>query len=135
MVISQKDISAVEHIIKYCNEIEQMLIRFGNKLETLQNDFVFKNASAMCILQIGELTTHFSEEFTKEYNKMDWKRIKAMRNIAAHNYGTFNSEVLHKTMIEDIPELKAYCEKIIAVGVLPKSTNKAKPQGNFEIDF
>ena len=133
MVISQKDISAVEHIVKYCVEIEQMLVRFGKELETLQNDFVFKNASAMCILQIGELTTHFSEDFTNEYNKMNWRRIKAMRNIAAHNYGTFNAEILHKTMIEDIPELKTYCEKIIATGVSPKPMQEKTK--TFEIDF
>ena len=115
MVISQRDISAIKHIIKYCRQIDEMLVRFGEKIETLKNDFVFKNALAMCILQIGELTTHFSEEFTKEYDKMDWKRIKSMRNIAAHNYGTFDSDILHKTMIEDIPQLKTYCEKILAL--------------------
>ena len=37
-----------------------------------------------------------------------------MRNIAAHNYGELDVEVLWETVTSDIPELKAYCEDIIA---------------------
>ncbi|MCL1947134.1 MAG: DUF86 domain-containing protein [Chitinivibrionia bacterium] len=126
MAVSQRDISAIEHIIKYCDEIEQALTRFGKELKTLQNDSVFKNAMAMCVLQIGELTTHFSKEFSKEYDKINWKEIKTMRNIAAHNYGIFSAKVLHKTMIEDIPKLKTYCEDIL------KQTLKSENDKNYK---
>ena len=36
-----------------------------------------------------------------------------MRNIAAHRYGSFDSEILWDTMEGDIPSLKEYCEKIL----------------------
>lgn len=48
------------------------------------------------------------------YHKMPWRDIKSMRNIAAHNYGELDIEVLWETVTNDIPELKAYCEDIIA---------------------
>jgi uncharacterized protein with HEPN domain len=43
---------------------------------------------------------------------MPWKDIKAMRNIAAHNYGEIDLEVLWETVSTDVPILKEYCEKI-----------------------
>lgn len=57
----------------------------------------------MCILQIGELVGKLSDEFKAENNAMPWREIKAMRNIAAHNYGEI-----------DIPELKDYCIKCLS---------------------
>jgi uncharacterized protein with HEPN domain len=36
-----------------------------------------------------------------------------MRNIAAHAYGTISIPDVWETIINDIPELKAYCQKIL----------------------
>jgi len=94
-------------------KLMRQIYNFGKSLEVLKSNSVYKNAVAMCILQIGELTTHLSEEFKKEYNEMPWRDIKDMRNIAAHRYGTFDSEILWDTMEGDIPSLKEYCEKIL----------------------
>lgn len=44
---------------------------------------------------------------------MPWREIKAMRNIAAHNYGEIDVDILWETAIDDIPCLKKYCERII----------------------
>ncbi|WP_461252389.1 HepT-like ribonuclease domain-containing protein, partial [Treponema sp. R8-4-B8] len=54
---------------------------------TLTENIAFKNAVAMCILQIGELTTHFSKDFLEHNKKVPWGNMKRMRNIAAHHYG------------------------------------------------
>lgn len=50
-----KNISALEHIVVYCHQIEQTVDRFGNSAETFQKDPIYRNAAALCILQIGEL--------------------------------------------------------------------------------
>ena len=110
---NERDIDVLERIINYCNEIDEANTQFGKNLETLKSNSVYKNAVAMCILQIGELTAHLSEELKKEYNEMPWRDIKDMRNIAAHRYGSFDSEILWDTMEGDIPILKEYCEKIL----------------------
>lgn len=69
----------------------------------------------MCILQIGELVGKLSNEFKNTYNAMPWKDIKAMRNIATHNYGEIDLEVLWETVSTDVPILKEYCEKILNI--------------------
>ena len=44
---------------------------------------------------------------------MDWRAMKAMRNFFAHNYGSMDYERIWQTAIDDIPELKIYCEEQI----------------------
>jgi transposase-like protein len=44
----------------------------------------------MCVLQIGELVGHLSDDITARYAEMPWKQIKGMRNIAAHGYENFD---------------------------------------------
>ncbi|MCL2354341.1 MAG: DUF86 domain-containing protein [Oscillospiraceae bacterium] len=109
---NNRDNEILERIINYCNEIGEANSQFGNNFEILDSKSVYKNSVAMCILQIGELTTHLSEEFKVKYNEMPWRDIKDMRNIVVHKYGALDTEILWDTMENDIPNLREYCEKI-----------------------
>lgn len=102
----------LNRIVDYCIEICKTIDRFGDKYENFFNDSVYQNAVALCVLQIGELTTHFTEEFKDTYNEMPWNQIKALRNIVAHNYGKIDKEILWETITNDIPTLQNYCIKI-----------------------
>lgn len=103
----------MSHIVEYCIEIEQTVMRFGNDFEAFQKDKIYRNAATMCILQIGELAGRLSPEFTAAHPVVPWKSIKAMRNIAAHAYGNISVPDVWDTIQHDIPELKAYCETIL----------------------
>ena len=46
-------------------------------------------------------------------NYIPWQQIKAVRNIAAHSYGSVDSEIIWEIMNDDIPVLKEYCIKIL----------------------
>ena len=48
-----RNISVLEHIVTYCEQIEQTVERFGNSAETFRADPIYRNAAALCILQIG----------------------------------------------------------------------------------
>jgi uncharacterized protein with HEPN domain len=100
------------HIVDYCNEIKNTAERFGNDYGTFSKDSVYQNAVALCVLQIGELTMHFTEDFKNTYNKIPWNQIKALRNVVAHNYGKIDKEILWETISNDIPQLRVYCEEI-----------------------
>jgi len=113
-MLNERDRDILEHIIEYCDEINLTITMFDNTLETLKANHVYKNAVSMCILQIGELTTHFTKEFLAENTNIPWTDIKKMRNIAAHHYGKFNMEMLHRTIINRVPELKENCLKLLA---------------------
>ncbi len=100
-------------IAEYCIEIKMTIDRFGDAYDIFSSDRVYQNAVALCVLQIGELTTHFSDEFKLEYNEVPWNQIKALRNIVAHNYGKVDIEILWETITTDIPALYDYCKKIL----------------------
>jgi uncharacterized protein with HEPN domain len=110
---NERDKNILKRIIKYCDEIKQTVEIFDDSLETLKANFVYKNAVSMCILQIGELTTHFSKDFLTVNTKIPWTDIKKMRNIAAHHYGKFSVEILRETIVKRIPELMGYCQKLL----------------------
>ena len=109
-----RNISVLEHIVSYCRQIEQTVERFGNDTEIFQADPIYRNAAALCILQIGELVGKLTEEFRAQHPAVPWRQIKAMRNIVAHSYGTVDPEITWEIITDDIPALKKYCETIIA---------------------
>jgi len=110
---NNRNIDILKKMIQYCGEIQGTIDRFGNTLDALKSDFVYKNAVAMCILQIGELANHLTDDFKATYTDMPWRAIRGMRNIAAHQYGDFDIETLWGTITKNIPALREYCEGIV----------------------
>lgn len=111
-----RDRSVLAHMVSYCEQIEQTIARFGDSYDIFAADPIYRNAAALCILQIGELVGKLSEEFRAAHSAIPWRQIKAMRNIVAHSYGTIDPEVTWEVMTEDIPRLKADCQAILEEG-------------------
>ena len=109
-----RDITILMKILQYIDEINGTVSRFELDSDKIKSDYVVKNAIAMCILQIGELVGNLTDEFRATHNNVPWRDIIGMRNIAAHTYGSFDMEMLWKTVTDRIPELKTYCESIIS---------------------
>ncbi len=109
-----RNLSILEHVISYCVQIEQTVDRFGNDAATFYSDPIYRNAAALCILQIGELVGKLTDEFRLQHPSIPWRQIKAMRNIVAHSYGTVDPETTWEIITDDIPTLKAYCAAILA---------------------
>ncbi len=113
--MNNRDNIILQKIIQYADEIQATIDRYNLDHAKFSSDFIVKNAISMCILQIGELVGKLSNEFKAAYNQMPWREIKAMRNIAAHNYGEIDIDILWETAISDIPELKEYCKHLLEV--------------------
>ena len=108
-----RNISILEHIVSYCDQIGETVKRFGNNYTLFANDAIYRNAAALCILQIGELVGKLSDDFREAHPGVPWRQIKAMRNIVAHSYGSVDPEITWEIITEDIPQLKDYCSLII----------------------
>ena len=108
-----RDEIVLKKIIQYTDEISETISRFNLTQDSFTEDFVARNAISMCILQIGELVGKLSEEFKTHNNAMPWREIKAMRNIAVHNYGEIDIDILWETATCDILDLKEYCQHFI----------------------
>lgn len=109
--MDSRDISVLKHMLKYCNEIEKTINRFGNDIEKFKNDSDYKDSLSMKIFQIGELANHLTDEYLEETkNKINWNAIRGMRNRFAHGYGKMDSNKIFYTGIEDIPVIKKFLE-------------------------
>ena len=108
-----RDLDILNHIIKYCDEVEEAVEHFGKDKDAFIENVVYKNAVGMPIQTIGELTKHFSEEFISSNITIPWKEIRGMRNYFAHKYWDMDVEAIWKTVIEDIPNLKKACMEIL----------------------
>ena len=106
----EKDIDILEHIIKYCNEILDTQSYFGNSYEIFKVNPIYRNAVAMCLLQIGELSGNLSAYFKETYNGVPWRNIKGMRNIVAHKYGDISITTVWEAITDDTPALLDYCK-------------------------
>ena len=104
--------TVVKKIIGYCEDIEENFGKFENPSEEYISNKFFRYACDMCILQIGELTTRLSEDFKKTHYEIEWRKIKALRNIHVHEYEKVNFDYMLKTLSEDIPALKESLQKI-----------------------
>ena len=113
MPLELRDQSVIRHMIQYCDEITFTLSQVDNDHDHLLASSVHVNALALCILQIGELSTVLSDEFKDAHPEMPWRDIKRMRNIVAHHYGSFNREMLWNTVQTDIPQLRQFCEDVL----------------------
>ena len=109
----ERDLSILRHIISYCEQIEQTVEHFGNEAEIFAENKIYRNAAALCILQIGELVGKLTEEFRQQHPAVPWRQIKAMRNIVAHSYGSVDPETTWEIIVDDIPALKRYCCSIL----------------------
>ena len=108
-----RDLSVIRHIADYCRDIREALEQYGDDRETFMTNKVFRNALAMCILQIGELVGHLSDEFRAAHTEIPWKQVKQMRNIVAHNYAKLDYVSTWNTIANDIPQLAAFCAKTL----------------------
>ena len=71
-----RDISILRLVVTYCEQIEQTVERFGNSAEIFAADPIYRNAAALCILQIGELVGNLSDGFRDEHPAIPWRQIK-----------------------------------------------------------
>ena len=108
-----RDMNILEHIVTYCDQIQQTVERFGDDYNIFAADPIYRNAAALCILQIGELVGKLTEAFRERYSGAPWRQIKGMRNIVAHRYGTVDHAINWDVVEHDIPLLKTYCENLL----------------------
>lgn len=110
---AERNLRILTHITDYCTQIYDTVARFGDSYEVFQKDSIYRNAVALCILQIGELVGNLTEDFRSQHDVIPWQRIKRMRNIVVHHYGTVDPEITWETIHISIPELEAYCKGIL----------------------
>ena len=129
--MTDKNIEVLNKISNYCVLINNTVNRFGNDLSSFMNDKDYQDSVCMKLLQIGELTSHLSDDFKQEFSsEVDWRGSKLLRNIVAHRYGTIRFEEIWNIITTEIPDIKSFCDDKIRIYTL--MTSPAKEAENDE---
>ena len=80
--------------------------------DTFLNDESIKRATAMTLINIGELAKHLSEEFKKKTD-IPVRNVVGLRNVAAHGYHGLRFGDIWLTVQKNIPELKSKIEQLL----------------------
>lgn len=115
MPADNRDRDIVEHILRYCEQIETAHIDFDQSRQRFDESTTYQNAICMCILQIGELVGHLSDEFKKKNTDIPWHKIRGMRNYVAHEYGSIDLDVVWQVATVSILDVKNFCRKYLSV--------------------
>ena len=85
-----------------------------NDKEIYFSNILYKDACALVIIQIGEFTGRLSEDFRNKYDGVDWRQLKGLRNIMAHNYEDVIDHIVWDIIQDEIPEIKCYLQSIFS---------------------
>lgn len=115
---TEKDLRVLKGRLIYIEDIEETLNRCGRQYEVFYHDRVFFNAIGMALMQVGELGTGsngLSVEFKeKNSDKVDWNKLKKLRNMFAHSYDSMNERFIFRMATMFIPVYKEFCIQAIA---------------------
>ncbi len=64
------------------------------------------DACLMRLIVIGENVSRISDDFKKSHDEIEWREIKDLRNLIAHNYDAVNHDMIWDIIHEDIPHLE-----------------------------
>lgn len=107
--LSEKDESALENIIKYCDSAASHIREFGDSFESFESNLAFQESCSFDAIQIGEAANKLTDEFKEAHPEIPWHQIVALRNSVAHAYGYIDIEILWETVIDDFPALREFC--------------------------
>ena len=110
---SDRDRNVIGHILRYCWQIEIAHDDFGCSRVRFDQSTTCQNAISMCILQIGELVNHLSNDFKDHHTEIPWHKIRGMRNYVAHEYGAIDLDVVWTVATESIVDLRRFCSETL----------------------
>lgn len=107
-----KDKENLLDILESIKKIDEYSKSF-NDADTFYNNKLYFDAVMMNIVNIGESVVRITNGFQKKYNEIEWSKMKALRNIIAHDYLGIDAEEIWQIIKNKIPELKKKVEEII----------------------
>ncbi|MBX2961845.1 MAG: DUF86 domain-containing protein [Cyclobacteriaceae bacterium] len=110
--MSEKDLANLEAIIDSIKKIIRFTSKFDNPDSFYDDEQAF-DAVLMNFVIIGETVSKLSLPLRKETKQVPWTKIKAFRNIIAHNYFGVDAEEVWQIINDQLPALKVEITKII----------------------
>ena len=103
--MSEKDEANLLAILDSIFKIEKFVKNIKDA-DSFYNDEKTFDAVLINFVIIGEAVTRLTEQFKNEENHIPWLKIKAFRNIVAHDYFGVDAEEVWQIIQSNLPNLK-----------------------------
>lgn len=101
----------LEDILKALSNIEKFISAYD--LNSFIEDDKTNFAVIYALQIIGEATNKIPKEIQDNYDQINWRDIKAMRNLIAHEYFGVDLIIVWDTIHKDLPILKPVIKDIL----------------------
>ena len=112
MKSSEADRQRVQHIREAINHIENFTENVD--YETYTSNLQLRLALVKLLEIIGEAASVLSDELRNEFSDIEWRTLKAVRNVLVHEYFGINYEILWTSIQHDIPILRERIDLLMA---------------------
>jgi len=110
--MDKKDIVILKKILEEIRYLDN-LVKTMSVYEEFDAEEKTKRATAMTLINIGELANHLSKEFQKSQTDFPIRGAVDLRNVAAHGYHILRFKDIWHTVQTSIPDLKVKIEKLL----------------------
>jgi uncharacterized protein with HEPN domain len=110
--MSKKDKANLLSIIDSIDKILLYVQNIASAVLYYKNDVVF-DATLMNFIVIGEMVDRLSESCRKQAPDIDWQKIKAFRNLVAHDYIGVDAEEVWQIIHNHLPILKTNIQALL----------------------
>jgi len=110
--LSDKDFTNLSAISESIRKIEFFILEVKDVKQFYEDEKTFYSV-LMNFVIIGESSDRLSQSFKIEHAQIPWNRIKAFRNLVAHNYFGINPNEVWQIIYTSLPELKQFVQKIL----------------------
>lgn len=71
-------------------------------------DEMHRLAAEAVAQRIGEAVARLSDDFIADHPDIEWRKIKGMRNVVAHDYARIDHVIVWNALADRMPELRNY---------------------------
>ncbi len=93
----------IEHLLDAIAKIEQYTENMSET--TFANNSLVVDAVIRNFLVIGEAVRHIPNEVQGAHPEIPWTLMRGMRNVLVHNYDHLRSDIVWRTIQNDLPPL------------------------------
>jgi uncharacterized protein with HEPN domain len=114
---SERESGALRDMLRHIDLAEQFA--HGHGYESLRDDLQALYAVIRSLEIISEASRRLSDELKGRHAGIPWKEMAAAGNFYRHNYEDVTARRVWKTLIEDLPPLRAVVDEELKRGPSP----------------
>ncbi len=110
--LSEKEIESLERLAEVLEKI-QLFATPVSVWQELEADELRLDAILMNFINLGECVVRLPESFLVSHPKIEWQKIKGLRNIVAHDYWGVDIEMVWQIVKSKLPVFSLQISQIL----------------------